>query len=570
MLSTLRRAPRLAARAPLAAPAAARAFAAAKDIRHGSEARALMLEGCNRLADAVAVTMGPKGRNVVIEQSFGAPKVTKDGVTVAKSVDLKAAPMINVGAQLVKQVASKTNDVAGDGTTTATVLARAIFREGCKAVAAGMNPMDIKRGMDAATKVVLEDLAAQATAIESPASICSVATIAANGDAQIGDMITQAFEKVGKDGTITVQDGKTLEHELEVVEGMKLDRGFISPYFITNVKAQKVELENPLVLLFEKKISSVQAILPVLEQVAKVQKPLLVIAEDIDGEALAMLIVNKLRGIVDCCAIQAPGFGDNRKAILQDIALVTGAAYITEELDRKLDSVTAEDFGTARRVTVKKDATTIVADAPQEQLQERCAALRAQIDDTKSDYTREQLEKRLAKLDGGVALIKVGATTETELKDKKLRLEDAINATKAAVDEGIVAGGGTALCHLSREVRDWAASNLADDELKGALIVADAMTAPMQRIAHNAGRNGDLIVEKVLAETDFNQGYDALLQTYADMISAGIIDPAKVSRSALQNATSIAAMILTTECVVVDAPDKKGEAGADEDDGDEY
>eukprot|EP00435_Cladocopium_sp_Y103_P013423 s1618_g3.t1 len=375
-------------------PLGARCFAAAKDIRHGSEARALMLEGCNRLADAVAVTMGPKGRNVVIEQSFGAPKVTKDGVTVAKSIDLKSAPMVNVGAQLVKTVASKTNDVAGDGTTTATVLARAIFREGCKAVAAGMNPMDIKRGMDHATKIVLEDLASQATHIETPDKIRSVATIAANGDEQIGKMITEAFEKVGKDGTITVSDGKTMDHELEVVEGMQLDRGYISPYFITNVKAQKAEMENPLVLIFDKKISSVQAILPVLEQVAKVQKPLLLLAEDVDGEALSMLIVNKLRGGLKVAAIKAPGFGDNRKAILQDLAVLTGAELITEELGGKLEDVQLSQLGTAKTITIDKDSTVILDGAGEKvRIEERCESIRDAIEASTSEYEKERPER---------------------------------------------------------------------------------------------------------------------------------------------------------------------------------
>merc|ERR1719401_1216434 len=477
MLSTLRVA------RPLAV-AGSRGFAA-KDVRHGAEARALMLEGCNRLADAVAVTMGPKGRNVVIEQSFGAPKVTKDGVTVAKSIDLKAAPMINVGAQLVKQVASKTNDVAGDGTTTATVLARAIYREGCKAVAAGMNPMDLKWGMDQAVKVVLEDLASQATAIESPASIRSVATIAANGDEQIGQMITSAFEKVGKDGTITVADGKTLEHELEVVEGMKLDRGYISPYFITNAKAQKVEMENPLVLLYEKKISSVQSILPLLEQVAKVQKPFLVIAEDIDGEALAMLIVNKLRGGLKVAAVKSPGFGDNRKEILKDLAVLTGSEVLSDELGDKLEDVQITQLGTVKTVTIIKDDTVMLDGAGEKaKIDERCEAIRDAIDATGSEYEKDKMKERLAKLSGGVAVIKVGGASEVEVNEVKDRLNDALCATKAALEEGIVPGGGTALMRASMKLEALKVQNF--DQQVGVDTIKAALKQPCIQIAENA------------------------------------------------------------------------------------
>merc|ERR1719401_3003826 len=481
MLSTLRVA------RPLAV-AGSRGFAA-KDVRHGAEARALMLEGCNRLADAVAVTMGPKGRNVVIEQSFGAPKVTKDGVTVAKSIDLKAAPMINVGAQLVKQVSSKTNDVAGDGTTTATVLARAIFREGCKAVAAGMNPMDIKRGIDTAAKVVLEDLANQATMIDSPASIQSVATIASNGDEQIGQMITDAFEKVGKDGTITVQDGKTLEHELEVVEGMKLDRGYISPYFITNAKAQKVEMENPLVLLYEKKISSVQSILPLLEQVAKVQKPLLVIAEDIDGEALAMLIVNKLRGGLKVAAVKAPGFGDNRKEILKDLAVLTGAELLSDELGDKLEDLQITQLGTVGSATITKDDTVLLDGSGNKgAIDERCEAIRDAIELSTSEYEKDKLKERLAKLSGGVAVIKVGGASEVEVNEVKDRLNDALCATKAALEEGIVPGGGTALMRASMKLDELKLDNL--DQQVGVDAIKAALRQPCIQIAENAGAEG--------------------------------------------------------------------------------
>merc|ERR1719401_1634282 len=477
MLSTLRVA------RPLAV-AGSRGFAA-KDVRHGAEARALMLEGCNRLADAVAVTMGPKGRNVVIEQSFGAPKVTKDGVTVAKSIDLKAAPMINVGAQLVKQVSSKTNDVAGDGTTTATVLARAIFREGCKAVAAGMNPMDIKRGMDKAVKVVLQDLASQSTAIDSPESIRSVATIASNGDEQIGQMITDAFEKVGKDGTITVQDGKTLEHELEVVEGMKLDRGYISPYFITNAKAQKVEMENPLVLLYEKKISSVQSILPLLEQVAKVQKPFLVIAEDIDGEALAMLIVNKLRGGLKVAAVKAPGFGDNRKEILKDLAVLAGTELLSDELGDKLEDVQINQLGTVGSATITKDDTVLLdGSGAKAAIDERSEAIRDAIELSTSEYEKDKLKERLAKLSGGVAVIKVGGASEVEVNEVKDRLNDALCATKAALEEGIVPGGGTALLRASMKLEALKVQNF--DQQVGVDTIKAALKQPCIQIAENA------------------------------------------------------------------------------------
>merc|ERR1719499_2688797 len=427
MLSTLR------ARGAAAAAAGGRRGFATKEIRHGAAARAAMLQGANRLADAVAVTLGPKGRNVVIEQSFGAPKVTKDGVTVAKAVELKSLPMVDVGAQLVKTVASKTNDIAGDGTTTATVLARAIFREGCKAVAAGMNPMDIKRGMDQAAKVVLEDLSSQAIMIDSPDSIKNVATIAANGDESIGKMIMDAFEKVGKDGTITVQDGKTLEHELEVVEGMRLDRGFISPYFITNAKAQKVEMEDSLVLLYEKKISSVQTILPVLEQVAKLQKPLLVIAEDIDSEALALLIVNKLRGGLKVAAIKAPGFGDNRKAILQDLAVLTGAKLVSEDLGEKLEDLQITDLGQVKTVTITKDDTVMLDGGGEKAaIEDRCESIRDSIELTTSTYEQDKMKERLAKLSGGVAVIKVGGASEVEVNEVKDRLNDALCATRAA------------------------------------------------------------------------------------------------------------------------------------------
>jgi len=564
MYSTLRRAvqpaARLAGRRSAAAPVAVRGFATAKDIRHGSEARALMLEGCNRLADAVAVTMGPKGRNVVIEQSFGAPKVTKDGVTVAKAIDLKATPMINVGAQLVKQVASKTNDVAGDGTTTATVLARAIFREGCKAVAAGMNPMDIKRGMDAATKVVLEDLAKQAVAIDSPESIRSVAVIAANGDEQIGDLLTKAFEKVGKDGTITVQDGKTMEHELEIVEGMKLDRGYISPYFITNAKAQKVEMENPLVLLYEKKISSVQAILPILEQVAKVQKPLLVIAEDIDGEALALLIVNKLRGGLKVAAVKAPGFGDNRKEIMKDLAVLTGAEMVSEDLGDKLEEMQISQLGTVKTATITKDDTVLLDGAgDRARIEERCEAIRDAIEATASEYEKDKLKERLAKLSGGVAVIKVGGASEVEVNEVKDRLNDALCATKAALEEGIVPGGGTALLYAAQTLETLKLESL--EQQVGVDAIRAALSQPCIQIARNAGEEGAVVVRTLLQGGDRTKGFNAQTGEYVDMVKAGIIDPTKVVRTALADAVSVASLMTTTEAVIAEElePPKGGE-----------
>jgi len=537
--------------------------------------RKALLRGIDKLADTVAVTLGPRGRNVLLDRGeYAAPQIVNDGVTIAKAIELEDH-VENTGVMLIRQAASKTNDVAGDGTTTATILAQSMVKAGQKQLVGGANPVQLKAGMERATAFAVEQLRSRSTKVGATdlEQIRQVAAISAGGDAEAGQMIADAMARVGGNGVISLEESQSTDTEVELTEGMTLEKGFVSPYLCLdsqNPDLRQWESSNPLVLVTDQKIANPQQeLIPILTLAKQVAKPILLIADTIEKEVLATLILNKLRGIVDCCAIQAPGFGENRKAILQDVALVTGAAYITEELDRRLDSITMDDLGTARRVTVTKDTTTIVADAPREQVEERCAALRAQISDTKSDYTREQLEKRLAKLDGGVALIKVGATTETELKDKKLRLEDAINATKAAVDEGIVAGGGTAFCHLSRELRDWAARNLADDELKGALIVADSMTAPMQRIAHNAGRNGDLVVEQVLALKDHNRGYDALLQTHADMISAGIIDPAKVSRSALQNATSIASMILTTECVVVDAPDKNGEAGGQDDDVDD-
>merc|ERR1719162_588963 len=559
MLSTLRPvmqpAAAVAARRVLpAVPMGARGFA--KDIRHGSEARALMLEGCNRLADAVAVTMGPKGRNVVIEQSYGAPKVTKDGVTVAKAIELKNTPMINVGAQLVKTVASQTNDAAGDGTTTATVLARAIFREGSKAVAAGMNPMDIKRGMDQATKIVLEDLATQATMIDSPASIKSVATIAANGDETIGDLITKAFEKVGKDGTITVADGKTLEHELEIVEGMKLDRGYLSPYFITNPKLQKVELENPLVLIFDKKISSIQKILPVLEQVSKAQRPLLIMAEDIDGEALSVLIVNKLRGGLKVAAVKAPGFGDNRKEILKDLSVLTGAELVSEETGNKLEDVTLEQLGSVKTLSCSKDDTIMLdggGDAAA--IEARCEFIREAIESTTSEYEKDKLKERLAKLSGGVAVLKVGGASEVEVSEVKDRLNDALNATKCALEEGIVPGGGTALLRAAQKLANLKLDNL--DQQVGVDAIKAAMKQPCIQIAKNAGEEGAVVVQTVLKSSDPLIGFNAATGEFVNMIEAGIIDPTKVVRTAVADAASVASLMTTTEVIIAEEVEDK-------------
>lgn len=511
----------------------------------------MMLEGCNRLADAVAVTMGPKGRNVVIEQSFGPPKVTKDGVTVAKAIELKNVPMVNIGAQLVKMVASKTNDVAGDGTTSATVLARAIFREGCKAVAAGMNPMDIKRGMDHAVKVVLEDLSEQATMIDDPEAIRSVATIAANGDEIIGNLITEAFEKVGKDGTITVADGKTLEHELEVVEGMKFDRGYISPYFLTDAKAQKADFEDPLILLYEKKISTVQAILPILEQVAKTQKPLVIIAEDIDGEALALLVVNKLRGGLKVAAIKAPGFGDNRKSMLHDLAVITGAEMINEDLGGKLEDMTISQLGSAKTISISKDDTVILDGiGDKAAIEERCTGIRDAIELTTSEYEKDKLKERLAKISGGVAVIKVGGASEVEVNEVKDRLNDSLNATQAALEEGIVAGGGTALLRATVKLDGLKLDNL--DQQVGVDAIKAALRVPCMQIAANAGEEGAVVVQEVLKSEDPHWGFDAQTGQYVNMIKAGIIDPKKVVRSALADAASVAGLMTTTEAIIAD------------------
>lgn len=545
----------------------------AKHILYREEARKAILRGIDMLADTVAVTLGPRGRNVLIDKGeYSPPLIVNDGVTIAKEIELEDNAE-NTGVQLIRQAAMKTNDVAGDGTTTATVLAQGMVNAGQRQLVGGSNPVQLKSGMEKACAFVVGEIKKRAVEVgeQDHEKIRQVAAISAGGDEEAGQMIADAMSKVGSSGVISLEESQTAETEVELTEGMSINKGCVSPYLCidpSNMDSKQWETANPYVLVTDQKISNVQKeLLPILTLAKQSGRSILLIADTIEKEVLATLILNKLRGIVDCCAIQAPGFGDNRKAMLEDIALVTGATLITKDLGRDLDGVEVEDFGVARRCTVGKDTTTIVADAQKEALEERCAQLRAQIEETKSDYTKEQLQKRLAKLTGGVALIKVGANTETELKDKKLRLEDAINATQAAVEEGIVPGGGTALCHLSAILSEWASSNLAGDELKGAVIVAEAMLAPMQKIASNAGRNGDLIVEKVKANGNFAYGYDALLQEFTDMTARGIIDPAKVTRSALQNATSIAAMILTTECLVVDAPEQGGSSRDDDDDG---
>jgi len=524
----------------------------AKEVKFGVESRAMMLQGCDQLADAVQVTMGPKGRNVVIEQSFGAPKITKDGVTVAKNIEFSDRFM-NLGASLVKQVASATNDVAGDGTTTATVFTRAIFSEGCKSVAAGMNPMDLRRGIQAAVDKVVAELKSKAKLISTTEEIAQVGTISANGEREIGDLIARAMEKVGKEGVITVADGKTLENELEVVEGMKFERGYISPYFITNAKNQKCELENPYVLIFEKKISGLNPLLPVLESVLKTSRPLLIVAEDVESEALATLIVNKLRGGVKICAVKAPGFGENRKSNLQDIAILTGGTVVSEDLGHKLDQVDISMLGTAKKITVSKDDTIILDGAGEKAtIEERCEQLRDAIAESSSDYDREKMQERLAKLSGGVAVLKVGGGSEVEVSEKKDRVVDALNATKAAVDEGIVAGGGTALLKASKALTELEGSMPNFDQKVGVQIIKAAIRVPMKTIANNAGVEGSVVVEKVLGSDDDSWGYDAATGEYGDMIAAGVIDPLKVVRTALTDAASVSSLMMTSECMIVE------------------
>ncbi|CAM8911696.1 unnamed protein product [Rhodiola kirilowii] len=525
---------------------------AAKDIRFGVDARALMLRGVEELANAVKVTMGPKGRNVVIEQSYGAPKVTKDGVTVAKSIEFKDKVM-NVGASLVKQVANATNDVAGDGTTCATVLTRAIFTEGCKSVAAGVNAMDLRRGISMAVDAVVTSLKSRARMISTSEEIAQVGTISSNGEREIGELIAKAMEKVGKEGVITIADGKTLDNELEVVEGMKLDRGYISPYFITNQKTQKCELEDPLILIHEKKISSLNAVVKVLELALKKQRPLLIVSEDVESEALATLILNKLRAGIKVCAIKAPGFGENRKANLHDLATLTGGTVITEELGMNLEKVELEMLGSCKKVTVSKDDTVILDGAGDKKaIEERCEQIRSTIELSTSDYDKEKLQERLAKLSGGVAVLKIGGASEAEVGEKKDRVTDALNATKAAVEEGIVPGGGVALLYASKELDKLQTANF--DQKIGVQIIQNALKMPVHTIASNAGVEGAVVVGKLLEQDNPDMGYDAAKGTYVNMIESGIIDPLKVIRTALVDAASVSSLMTTTEAVIVELP----------------
>jgi chaperonin GroEL len=525
----------------------------AKQIVQGAESRAAILRGVNQLADAVKITLGPRGRNVVLDKKYGSPTITKDGVTVAKEIELKD-PMENMGAQMVREVASRTSDVAGDGTTTATVLAQAIFREGVRTVAAGANPMALKRGIDKAVERATKEIKKMSKPVTGD-MIAQVGTISANGDHTIGELIAEAMKQVGKDGVITVEESKTMETAMEVVEGMQFDRGYLSPYFVTDAETMDAVLENPVILLSEKKISSMRDMLPILEQVAKVGKPILIIAEDVEGEALATLVVNKLRGTISVAAVKAPGFGDRRKAMLEDIAVLTGGKVISEDLGIKLENITLEDLGSARRVTLDKETTTIIdGGGNTKDLQGRVKTLKAQIEETSSDYDREKLQERLAKLVGGVAIIRVGAATETELKEKKARVEDAMNATRAAVEEGIVPGGGVVLIRAARALDKF---NLFEDdkdgdpdEQIGVNIVKRALEEPLRQICANAGNEGAVIVEKVRAEKNPNVGYNAATEKFEDLVAAGVIDPAKVTRCALQNAASIAGLMLTTEALI--------------------
>jgi len=534
----------------------------AKQITHGEESRAAILRGVNQLADTVKITLGPKGRNVVLDKKYGSPTITKDGVTVAKEIELKD-PMENMGAQMVREVASKTSDVAGDGTTTATVLAQAIFREGVKTVAAGANPMALKRGIDKAVERATKEIKKMSKPVTGE-MIAQVGTISANGDKTIGVLIAEAMQKVGKDGVITVEESKTMETALEVVEGMQFDRGYLSPYFVTDAERMEAVLENPVILLSEKKISSLRDMLPILEQAAKLRKSILIIAEDVDGEALATLVVNKLRGTITVAAVKAPGFGDRRKAMLDDIAVLTGGKVISEDLGIKLENVKLEDLGSARRVTLDKETTTIIdGGGDTKDLQARIKTLKVQIEDTSSDYDREKLQERLAKLVGGVAIIRVGAATETELKEKKARVEDAMNATRAAVEEGIVPGGGVVLIRAAKALEkfklfetDEDGEAIGDeDEQIGVSIVRRALEEPLRQIVANAGKEGAVIVEKVRAEKNANIGYNAETETFEDLVAAGVIDPAKVTRCALQNAASIAGLMLTTEALISELQD---------------
>ncbi len=533
---------------------------AAKEIAYNEDARARILAGVNALADAVKVTLGPKGRNVVLEKSFGSPTVTKDGVTVAKEIELENK-FENMGAQMVREVASKTSDVAGDGTTTATVLAQAIFREGSKLVSAGHNPMEIKRGIDKAVEAVVAELKKMAKSTKDPAEIAQVGTVSANGDASIGKQLSEAMEKVGKEGVITVEEAKSAETTLDVVEGMQFDRGYLSPYFVTDPERMEVSLEDAYLLLSEKKISNMKDLLPVLEAIARQQKPLLIIAEDVEGEALATLVVNKLRGTLSCAAVKAPGFGDRRKEMLKDMAVLTGAQVISEELGLKLENVTISDLGRVKRVKVDKDNTTLIDGAgDKDKIKGRQTELRQQVEATTSDYDREKLQERLAKLVGGVAVIKVGAATETEMKEKKARVEDALHATRAAVEEGIVPGGGVALLRAQKALDGL---KLSDEQMVGVRIIRRSLEEPLRQIVANAGEEGSIVVQKVREGTG-NFGFNAATGEYTDLVAAGVIDPAKVVRTALQNAASVSGLMLTTEALVAEkAKDEKPQAGGD-------
>ncbi|CAK28762.1 chaperonin GroEL [Synechococcus sp. Minos11] len=532
----------------------------AKRIIYNEQARRALEKGIDILTESVAVTLGPKGRNVVLEKKFGAPQIINDGVTIAKEIELEDH-IENTGVSLIRQAASKTNDAAGDGTTTATVLAHAMVKAGLRNVAAGANAISLKRGIDQAAVFLVSKIEENAKPITDNNSIAQVGAISAGNDDEVGKMIADAMEKVGKEGVISLEEGKSMTTELEVTEGMRFDKGYISPYFATDTDRMEAVLEEPYILLTDKKIGLVQDLVPVLEAIARTGKPLLIIAEDIEKEALATLVVNRLRGVLNVAAVKAPGFGDRRKAMLEDMAVLTAGQLITEDAGLKIENAKIEMLGTARRITINKDTTTIVAEGNEVAVKARCEQIRKQMDETESTYDKEKLQERLAKLAGGVAVVKVGAATETEMKDKKLRLEDAINATKAAVEEGIVPGGGTTLAHLAPALTEWANQNLSGEELIGANIVAQALDAPLKRIAENAGANGSVVAENV-RHKPFSEGFNAASNEYVDMLAAGIIDPAKVTRSGLQNAASIAGMVLTTECIVVDLPEKKEAAPA--------
>ncbi|NEQ97360.1 MAG: chaperonin GroEL [Cyanothece sp. SIO2G6] len=532
----------------------------AKRIIYNENARRALEKGMDILAEAVAVTLGPKGRNVVLEKKFGAPQIINDGVTIAKEIELEDH-IENTGVSLIRQAASKTNDAAGDGTTTATVLAHALVKEGLRNVAAGANSIALKRGIDKATGYLVDKIADLARPVEDSTAIAQVGTISAGNDDEVGKMIAEAMDKVGKEGVISLEEGKSMTTELEVTEGMRFDKGYISPYFATDTERMEAVLDEPFILLTDKKITLVQDLVPILEQIARAGKPLLIIAEDIEKEALATLVVNRLRGVLNVAAVKAPGFGDRRKAMLEDMAVLTNGQVITEDAGLKLEAAKPDMLGTARRITITKDTTTIVAEGNEAAVKTRCDQIRRQIEESESSYDQEKLQERLAKLSGGVAVVKVGAATETEMKDRKLRLEDAINATKAAVEEGIVPGGGSTLAQLAPGLAEWANANLTGEELTGAMILTRALDAPLKRIAENAGQNGAVVAERV-KEKDFSVGYNAASNEYVDMLAAGIVDPAKVTRSALQNAASIAGMVLTTECIVADMPEPKDGAPA--------